>query len=168
MYTYESDTTTRDWVIENILPKARAIYPTQGRFTTFDIIYLPQERLDKNGNDINNRERAIEIKNRHFNHDKFTTTYIERDKYEAMTASTHYVRLEAELVVKFEDGILYYNAKDLEDNFMGYEQRKAPDQHDAYNDKWSTPVKEFASIRINDKKFFTYEQIKNRNNRGTC
>ena len=48
---YQSDKDDRDWVKENLLNNARVVFLPPSRFDTFDIYYLPKQKLDENGND---------------------------------------------------------------------------------------------------------------------
>ena len=157
-FQYQKDDKYREWVINNLLVTARSIYPTMGRFTTFDIMYLPKPKYDKNGNDLNNKEHFLEVKARNFNHDKYETTFIEKDKYDAITAATVNIHVPTELIVLFEDGFLFYDHNDMLTELAKYSKKFCPDQYDAYADKWCMVEKEVAELKINKRNFHKYDK----------
>lgn len=155
-FKYQKDDEYRAWVIDNLLTTARNIYPTKGRFFPFDILYLPKAKYDKNGNDLNNKEHFMEVKARNFKHNKYDTTFVERDKYDKITASTETLGIPTELIILFEDGFLFYSHKDMFKEFDKYSKKYCPDQYDAYGDKWCMTNKEVAELKITNKNFHPY------------
>lgn len=156
-YKYQADKDDREWVKENLLNNARVVFLPPSRFDTFDIYYLPKQKLDKNGNDINNKMRFLEIKTRNFEHDKYDTTFVELDKFEAITSTTVNSRIPTELIVLFEDGYLYYSPENVIKLKDKISKKYCPDQYDAYGDKWCNKMKDVVELKITDEIFHTYE-----------
>lgn len=157
-YKYQKDTDSRKWVVDNLLVNARQIFCPDSRYDSFDIYYWPKEELDERGYDKNNKSRWIEIKTRNFNHNKYPTTIIEKDKYDKMTGSTFIVDIPVELIVLFEDGFVYYNAKDVKNMTKNVSKKKCPDQYDGDANKWCDKTKEVVEIEITENKFHPYNE----------
>lgn len=154
---YQSDKDDRDWVKENLLNNARVVFLPPSRFDTFDIYYLPKQKLDEKGNDLNNKMRFLEIKTRNFSHDKYPTTFVELDKYEAITSTTVNSRIPTELLVLFNDGYLFYSSENVINMKDKVSKKYCPDQYDAYGDKWCNKMKDVVELKITDKIFHLYD-----------
>lgn len=148
MHKYEDDCKYRNWVLNNILTGVTSADYFKGRFDKFDIHYLPK------GED---KERFMEIKHRNFPHDRYQTTIIEKDKYDAITASTAYIA-DVDLMIIFEDGWICYTPGRLKSSFQGVSTKYCPDQYDAYGDKWCEKPKEVVEIKIEERWFHKYDQ----------
>lgn len=149
-HNYENDNQYRDFVINTILTAVTSIDIFKGRYDRFDLKYLP-----KNGN----KERFMEIKHRNFNHNKYSDTIIELDKYQAITASTKYVA-DTDLLILFEDGYIVYTPNRLNKCYLGEEIKYCPDQYDGENDKWCEKNKVVVKIKIEEKYFQPYDKIR--------
>lgn len=137
-YIHEDDTEIRNWVKENVLRKATSVKFYEERYTDFDCEYITET-----GN-----KRYLEIKNRHFNHDKYLTTDISLHKYSQMED-----RNDVGLCICFDDGVLFYNSKDIKKNFSHIGHHVAPDE---FNYSWDKKDKIFACFNIDETKFFPY------------
>lgn len=138
-FIHEDDTQLRNWVKENVLTKAVDVKFYEDRYTPFDLEYTT-----KTG-----KKRYMEIKNRHFSHDKYTTTDISLHKFSLLDE-----RDDVDLCVCFDDGILFYNSKDIKKNFSHIGHHVAADE---YNYTWSVKDKKFACFDIDETKFFPYD-----------
>ncbi len=140
-FIHEDDTAIRNWVSGNVLQKADEIIFTPDRFDKYDIEYT-----------FKGKKIKLEIKNRHFNHDKYVSSDIELDKWTFLTGNN------AELCVVYDDGFLFYNAKEVIDTKYNVVWRLAPDQNQPkINNEWVRVWKQFVQLKILDNKFFTYD-----------
>ena len=141
--THEDDTLIREWVKENVLAKASDIKFTEDRFEHYDVEYT-----------LNGKIRKLEIKNRHFNHNKYLTTDIELDKWDYMTGNS------VQLCVVFDDGVLFYTSKDVAKNYyIGITRHTAPDQYNpSKNNDMKMVSKIFCALEIDESKFYPYDE----------
>lgn len=146
-FSYDDDANVRDFVINAILTGVTSVDTFKGRFDRFDLKYLPKNA---------EKERFMELKRRHFDHDKYPTTFIEKDKYDAITGCTA-ILADVDLLVLFDDGWICYTPSRLKEAFNTITVKPAPDQWQAHEDKWCVKEKEFAEIFIKEGWFKKYE-----------
>lgn len=139
-FIHESDVEIREWVSENLLKTVNSLQFYDERFSVFD-----GEYISKKG-----KKRFIEIKNRHFNHNHYKTTDINKDKYLEMTSTS------CDLIICFDDGVLYYTPKQLIKNLYKFTEYPRKDQYDALNNKWGIIKEKMACLNINEEFFFPY------------
>lgn len=141
-FIHEDDTQIRIWVSGNVLTKAEEIVMTKDRYEKYDIEYM-----------INGKKIKLEIKNRHFNHNKYVSSDIELDKWIFLTGNS------AQLCVLYDDGLLFYNSKEVKETKYKVVWRLAPDQYDPENNNSFKLVwKQFVQLRILDNKFYPYDE----------
>lgn len=138
-FIHEDDKEIREWVKDNLYSAVTLTY-YEDRFTRFD-----GEYITKKGN-----KRYVEVKNRHFNHNKYYTTDINKDKYLEM------IDTKCDLIICFDDGVLAYSPNDLINNLEKYTSYKRKDQVDAINNKWENKEEKMACLTINENRFHPY------------
>lgn len=141
-FIHESDLDVREWVRNNILVKAENIDFYNERFSVFDGEY-----------EMGGKKYFLEIKNRHFNHDKYTSTIIEKFKWSNMSGTT------ACLCVLFDDGVLFYTPGDLRENLIAQHEELVCPNNRASDNSWSMKKKECVKFLINESRFFSYEKF---------
>lgn len=145
-YNYEKDTQYRDFVISTILTGVTSVDIFRGRYDRLDLKYLPANA---------NKERFMEIKHRNFPHDKYETTMIELDKYDAITSTTKYLA-DVDLLILFDDGYMVYTPERLRKAVLKESVKYCPDQYDGENDKWCERNKKVVEIKMVEKYFTKY------------
>ena len=149
---HEDDTHIREWVKENVLKNVTNVKFYEERYSIMD-----GEYINKKG-----EYRQIEIKNRHFKHDEYTSTLIEEDKWQYMDKNNN-----CTLLILFDDGILFYSPYNLRKNVIAGEPqiKYCPTQYNPNTNKWKNINKECRLFLIDETLFFPYEQFNSKPSR---